>query len=152
MSVEDPDEGAAILLRPLHPAFSGLPYFGGRGTWRLSEGTRTFIAFLGEAAFYFSLLTHQSPVERPWAVRDGMKLALQYVYRRPGSTSLETRTVACKTSHSGQQVYPVQRSAVYGLTLSHYRLHEVHVAVLVFDSELRVRTYAEMLSRFLADI
>ncbi|KZV62158.1 hypothetical protein PENSPDRAFT_262823 [Peniophora sp. CONT] len=139
VSVEDPDEGTAILLRPLHPAFSGLPYFSGRGTWRLSEGTRTFIAFLGEAAFYFSLLTHQSPVERPWALRDGINIALQYVYRRPGSTSLETRTVKCKTSHSGQQVYPAQRSAVYGLTLSNHHLHEVHVAVLVFDSALRVR-------------
>lgn len=98
------------------------------------------MAFLGEAAFYFSLLVHRSPVKQPWALRDGMGVTLQYVYRRSGSKSLETRNVQCKTFHSGKQVYPVQRGAVYGLTLGNYHPHELHVVVLAFDSELGIRT------------
>ena len=139
VSVDDPVEGAAILLRPLHPVFSGLPYLGGRAVWRPSEEDRTFMALLGEAAFYFSLLTHRLPVKSSLTVPNGVRVTLQHVYRRPSSTALETREILPKASRSDHQVYSVKQGAVYGLELYNFHLHSLHVIVLVFNTELQIR-------------
>ncbi|VDB82693.1 unnamed protein product [Peniophora sp. CBMAI 1063] len=137
----DPDEdpgATVILLRPLHPAFRGVLYLQGRGKWKPSDEKRSFMAFLGEAAFYFSLLTHHLPTKFG-AMRDDIRITVQHVYRRSGSTALETRRVAPRTLHNQQQVYPVQQGAAYGLTLDNLHPHELYVAVLVFDCDLCIR-------------